>query len=101
MKHEEEALVFQREKITNSLKSEYELAKTNVLNAKNSIKTQEENMKQVDVALKVLTTSYETGRMDFEQIIELQQLKLKFQLQKVAHIKNGAIQQAKMNFLTK
>jgi len=39
--------------------------------------------------------------MDFEQLLEVQQLKLKFQLKKINALKEFALQKSMLEFLTK
>jgi outer membrane protein TolC len=98
---EQKAIEYKKKDLVNSLSSQFDLAKTKIANAKLKIKTQDKNIKQITIAQKVALTSYEAGKMSFEQIIELEQLKLKFQLEKIANTKTWAIQNSKLNFLTK
>ncbi len=85
----------------NQLYTIFEKAKSKMVNAKTSIKTQIENIKEVDNAKKLLFVAYETSIIDFDQLLEIQQLKLKFQLKKVVSEKEYAIQKSTLEFLTK
>ena len=85
----------------NQLVSLFEKSIAGVKNAKVSIKTQVANIKQADQAQEVLLAAYETSKMDFEQILEVQQLKLKFQLKMVTSEKDYAIQKSTIEFLVK
>ncbi|SNR70759.1 TolC family protein [Lutibacter flavus] len=85
----------------NQLYTIFEKAKSKMVNAKTSIKTQIENIKEVDNTKKLLFVAYETSIIDFDQLLEIQQLKLKFQLKKVVSEKEYAIQKSTLEFLTK
>ncbi len=97
---EQKAIETTKVETSNQLVSLFEKAMSNLRNAKVSIKTQEDNIKQADQAQKVLLAAYQTSKMDFEQILEVQQLKLKFQLKMVTSEKNYAIQKSTIEFLT-
>ena len=85
----------------NNLVTAYEKAVYGRMNAKSTIQTQELNIEEVDKAKNVLLATYETGSVDFDQLLEIQQLKLKFQFIKVSSEKDFAIQTAKLAYLTK
>jgi len=89
------------ESTKNSLVTEYEKAVKTMLNAKSTIQTQDLNIEEADKAKKVLLAAYETGKIDFEQLLEIQQLKLKFQFKKASSEKGFATQAAKLEYLTK
>jgi len=89
------------ESTKNSLVTEYEKAVKTMLNAKSTIQTQDLNIEEADKAKKVLLAAYETGKIDFEQLLEIQQLKLKFQFKKASSEKVFATQAAKLEYLTK
>jgi len=96
---DQKALEYNKVDATNKLNALFENAIAEIKNAKSTIKTQEENIIQADQAHKVLLTSYQTANMDFEQVLEIQQLKLKFQLIKIAAEKKYAKQMAIIQFL--
>lgn len=85
----------------NQLITLFENAMANIKNAEVSIKTQIDNINQADQAQKVLLAAYETSKIDFEQLLEVQQLKLKFQLKMVTSEKDYAIQKSTLEFLVK
>jgi len=96
---DQKALEYNKVDATNKLNALFETAIAELKNAKSTIKTQDENIIQADQAHKVLLTSYQTANMDFEQVLEIQQLKLKFQLIKIAAEKKYAKQMAIIQFL--
>ena len=97
---EQKAIESTKTDATNKLYSLFETSLSNLKNARETIKTQEANMIQADQANKVLLTAYQTAKLDFEQILEVQQLKLKFQLKKVEAKKSYLTQLAILVFLT-
>lgn len=97
-----EQKVIESSKVTtlNQLNTVYETALSKLENSKVSISTQEENIHEAERAKNVLLSAYETSKVDFEQLLEIQQLQLKFQLKKVISEKQYAIQKATLQFLT-
>ena len=45
--------------------------------------TQEKNLKQAKSAIEILLKTYETGTLDFREILDVQELQLKFQLGRI------------------
>ena len=85
----------------NQLQTIFENAKSKLSNSKISIATQIKNIDEAESAKKVLLAAYETSKIDFEQLLEIQQLQLKFQLKKVISEKEYEIQKSTLEFLTK
>jgi len=98
---EQKAIETSKVSTFNQLNTLFEKAKSNLVNSKVSIATQLKNMDEANRAKKVLLAAYETSKVDFEQLLEIQQLKLKFQLKKVISEKEYAIQKSTLEFLTK
>ena len=101
LKLEQKAIETTKEETTNQLLSLYEKTMANLTNAKVSVKTQSANIDQANQAEKVLMAAYQTAKMDFEQLLVIQQLKLKFQLKKINALTKYALQKSKLEFLTK
>lgn len=97
---EQKAIETTKDNVTNQFLIVYEKALASLQNSKAAIKTQIENTYQANQAQKVLLTAYQTAKINFEQLLEIQQLKLKFQLKKIASEKEYAIQLATLEFLT-
>ncbi len=85
----------------NQLHTIFENSKSKLANSKVSIATQIKNISEAESAKKLLLAAYETSKIDFEQLLEIQQLQLKFQLKKVISEKEYAIQKSTLEFLTK
>lgn len=96
---EQKAIETSKVSTLNQLNTLFEKAKSNLVNAKASIATQLINIEEANTAKKVLLAAYETSKVDFEQLLEIQQLKLKFQLKKVISEKQYAIQKSTLEFL--
>ncbi|NOR28328.1 MAG: TolC family protein [Lutibacter sp.] len=100
LKLEQKAIESTKIETSNQLLTLFENTMANLKSAKVSIKTQKNNIKQANQAKKVLLAAYETSTMDFKQLLEVQQLKLKFQLRMVTSEKDYAIQKSTLEFLT-
>jgi len=98
---DQKAIETTKENTYNQLHTVFENAKSKLTNSKVSIATQTKNISEAESAKKVLLATYETSKIDFEQLLEIQQLQLKFQLKKVISEKEYAIQKSTLEFLTK
>jgi outer membrane protein TolC len=61
--------------------------------------TQTKNIRQANDAEEILIKSYETGTIDFNDVLEIQELQLKFQMNQIESIKTYFIQSALINYL--
>jgi cobalt-zinc-cadmium efflux system outer membrane protein len=61
--------------------------------------TQEKNLKQAENAEEILIKSYETGTIDFNDVLDIQELQLRFQLQQVEAMREYYAQSAVVNYL--
>jgi len=101
LKIDQQALESSKENTYNQLFTIFENSKSKLTNSKVSIATQIDNIKEAKRAKKILLSAYETSTVDFEQLLEIQQLQLKFELKKVISEKEYAIQKSTLEFLTK
>ncbi|MFV0248218.1 MAG: TolC family protein [Tenacibaculum sp.] len=62
-------------------------------------KIQHKNLKQAKNAEKMLLKSYETGTIDFNDVLDIQELQLKFQLSMITSVVNYYIQSIVINYL--
>ncbi|WP_111309773.1 TolC family protein [Confluentibacter sediminis] len=81
---------------------ESELAKSISLRNQSRIKynTQSKNLKQAKNAEEILIKNYETGTIDFNDVLDIQELQLKFQMNQIESVKNYYVQAAIINYLT-
>ncbi len=61
--------------------------------------TQSENLKQAKNAETILVKSYETGTIDFNDVLDIQELQLKFQLNQIKAVQNYYIKSTTINYL--
>ena len=95
--------VIKQNKITvkNQLLMALENAINNIKNAQESIQTQKENITQAKQAKEVILAAYQTAKMDFEQLLEIDQLALEFELQKEQDLNTYLSNIAIVEFLLK
>ncbi|WP_420572918.1 TolC family protein [Kordia sp.] len=98
---EQEAIVHTKTTVKTQLLIALEQAKNKLKNATESIKTQEENIVQAAQAKEVILAAYQTAKMDFEQLLSLDELALNFELQKVKDFNTCLANIAIIEFLIK
>jgi outer membrane protein, heavy metal efflux system len=84
----------------NSLLGLLETAKTNRVVARIRFETQVKNSAQAKNAEKLLLQNYETGTVNFTDVLEIQELQLKFQTQQIEAVKNYYVQTTIINYLS-
>ncbi|MEK9566349.1 MAG: TolC family protein [Flavobacteriaceae bacterium] len=97
----QQELLAQKESRLNSLETLLDKAVKASNAAQISYNTQVKNLKQAQDAKAIIVKNYETGTVDFEDILALQELELKFQLNQIDSIKNYFIQRTLINYLTR
>jgi len=60
---------------------------------------QQRNIEKAKDAEEILIKSYETGTIDFNDVLDVQELQLKFQTNQIESIKGYYIQSANINYL--
>ncbi len=68
--------------------------------ARINFNTQEKNLKRARDAEEILTKNYETGTIDFNEVLDIQELQLRFQLNGIEAVKSYYVQSAVINYLT-
>tara|TARA_R110002020_G_scaffold154714_2_gene334899 strand:+ start:46010 stop:47245 length:1236 start_codon:yes stop_codon:yes gene_type:complete len=84
----------------NLLKTRLQTAISNRNSARISYNTQTKNLKQAKDAEEILLKNYETGTIDFNDVLDIQELQLKFQLKLVDAITKYYRETANINYLT-
>ena len=69
--------------------------------ARISYETESENLVNAKNAEQILIKNYETGTINFNDVLDIQELQLKFQLKQVEATKNYYIQSSIINYLTR
>ena len=62
--------------------------------------TQTKNLNQAKDAEEILIKSYETGTIDFNDVLDIQELQLKFQMNQIEAVKTYYVQTTIINYLT-
>ncbi len=62
--------------------------------------TQVKNLAQANDAEEILIKNYETGTIDFNDVLDIQELQLKFQLNQIESVKTYYVQTTIINYLT-
>ncbi|MDP2686518.1 MAG: TolC family protein [Aequorivita sp.] len=89
----------QKDERLNVLKAE--LAKTISQRNQARIKfnTQQKNLEQAENAEEILIKNYETGTIDFNDVLDIQELQLKFQMSQIESVKQYYAQSALIHYL--
>ena len=69
------------------------------ISARISYHTQAKNLQQAKNAEEILVKSYETGTIDFNDVLDIQELQLKFQMNQIEAIYNYYIQTTSIHYL--
>ncbi len=69
------------------------------VSARISYETQNKNLKQAKDAEDILIKSYETGTIDFNDVLDIQELQLKFQMNQIESVKTYYVQSTIINYL--
>ncbi|BAO54190.1 TolC family protein [Nonlabens marinus] len=83
----------------NVLESAFAKAKSQRNQARIAFDTQQKNLKQAQDAEQILVKNYETGTIDFNDVLDIQELQLKLQINQVDSIQNYFLQQSIINYL--
>lgn len=99
-KLKQEELLFDKKTRQNKLTSMLDAAVNERLAAKISFDTHTKNLEKVDNAEQILLKSYESGAINFNDVLDIQELKLKFQMKQLVAIKSFYIQSTIINYLS-
>lgn len=97
---DQKAIVANSINTTNELTTLFEASESTMKTARTSILTQTQNIAETERIKTLLLAAYETSSIDFKQLLEIQQMKLKFEFKKVGSEKEYAIQKSTLEFLT-
>jgi outer membrane protein TolC len=96
----QQEITAQKQERFNSLETALDKAVNERISAKISYDTQVKNLKQAKDAEDILIKSYETGTIDFNDVLDIQELQLKFQINQIESIKKFYLQTLVINYLT-
>ncbi len=98
---EQQEILSQKQERLNTLETLLDKALKERVSARISHDTAIKNIKQAKDAEQILIKSYETGTIDFNDVLDIQELQLKFQISQIESIKKYYLQTTIINYLTK
>ncbi|PWK19594.1 TolC family protein [Xanthomarina spongicola] len=96
---EQQEIKVQKQERLNTLETLLSKAINERVSARISYDTQTKNLKQAKDAEDILIKSYETGTIDFNDVLDIQELQLKFQMNQIESIKGYYVQSTIINYL--
>ena len=96
LKHEE--LDIQKQASENALIAQLQTAVRSRNAARISLETQDKNLEQAKNATEILFKNYETGTIDFKEVLDVQELQLNFQVNRIEAIGNYFNQVSIINY---
>ncbi|WP_426431412.1 TolC family protein [Winogradskyella sp. HB-48] len=96
---EQQEINYQKQERLNSLKTVLDKAINDRISARISNSTATKNLKQAKDAEQILIKSYETGTINFNDVLDIQELQLKFQINQIEAVKNYYLQSTIINYL--
>ena len=97
---EQQEILYQKKEKRNTLESLLDKALKERKSARISYKTAIKNIKQSNEAKQILIKNYETGAIDFIDVLDIQELELKFQISQIESIVKYYVQSTIINYLT-
>ncbi|MEO6348850.1 MAG: TolC family protein [Aquaticitalea sp.] len=89
----------QKDERLNMLKAELAKAISQRNQARIKFNTQQKNLEEAKQAEEILIKNYETGTIDFNDVLDIQELQLKFQMNQIESVKVFYVQSALINYL--
>ena len=96
---QQQEFLVQKQDRLNALEVLLDNAINNRVFARVSYETQVKNLKQAKNAKEILVKNYETGMIDFKEILDIQELQLKFEMNTIESVNNYFIQTTIINYL--
>ncbi|WP_288956589.1 TolC family protein [uncultured Polaribacter sp.] len=96
---QQQEITAQKQVRLNKLTTRLDKAINDRISSRISYQTQSKNLIQAKNAQDILTKSYETGTINFNDVLDIQELQLKFQLNQVESIRRYYIQSTIINYL--
>ncbi len=96
----QQEITSQKEERLNALQTMLSKAIYDRNSARISYDTQSKNLKQAKDAEEILIKNYETGTIDFNDVLDIQELQLKLQINQIESVKTYYVQSTIINYLT-
>ena len=97
---EQQEIMAQKNERYNMLETALDKAVNDRQSAMISYETQTKNLIQAKHAEEILIKNYETGTIDFNDVLDIQELQLKFQLTQIEAVKSYYVQSSVINYLS-
>ncbi len=97
---QQQEIVLQKQERLNMLETLLDKAINDRTSSRITYNTQAKNLKQAKYAEEILIKSYETGAIDFNDVLDIQELQLKFQMSQIESVKTYYIQTTIINYLS-
>jgi outer membrane protein TolC len=97
---QQKEILAQKSERLNTLETLLDKAKKDRISARISYSTQAKNLQQAKNAEEILLKSYETGTIDFKDVLDIQELQLKFEMNQIESVKAYYVQTTIINYLT-
>ncbi|WP_339702643.1 TolC family protein [uncultured Marixanthomonas sp.] len=99
-KLKQQEITAQKEEQKNKLENALKATQSRLETARITYNTQQKNLQQAKDAEEILIKNYETGTIDFNDVLDIQELQLKFGINSIEAIKEYYVQSANINYLT-
>ena len=96
----QQEITAQKQERLNKLETVLDKAVNDRISARISNETQLKNLEQANDAEEILIKSYETGTIDFNDVLDIQELQLKFQMNQIESVKTFYVQTTIINYLS-
>ena len=96
----QQEITAQKDDRKNKLETLLDAAINNRISSRISFNTQTKNLKQANDAEDILIKNYETGTIDFNDVLDIQELQLKYQTNQIESIKNYYVKTTIINYLS-
>ncbi len=98
---QQQEILSKKQERLNRLETLLDKATYERISARISYTTQTKNLKQAKDAEEILIKSYETGTIDFDDMLDIQELQLKFQMNQIESVKIYYVQTTIISYLTR
>ena len=97
---QQQEIVSQKQERLNLLETRLDKAINDRISSRITYDTQAKNLKQAKYAEEILIKSYETGAINFNDVLDIQELQLKFQMSQIESVTTYYIQTTIINYLS-
>ncbi|WP_158978613.1 TolC family protein [Cellulophaga sp. L1A9] len=97
---QQKEIEYQKQERLNTLETLLDKAINDRISSRIRYNTHVKNLKQAKDAETILVKSYETGTIDFNDVLEIQELQLKFQISLIESVQNYYVQTTIINYLS-